>query len=284
MPKIELICPLCNKYGKIDLEETEVLKKNRRGIMTINIGESIICPHSFVAFIDKNFQVRDSFVCDFKIELPDIKQEDIRPSEKIKGRDEIKLDLILLNIKALEIVYILNGVLMKKRILLINDIEVIHEDLVKMIEFLFQDNFTYDFSILTRLKYKKNKSKYKNHEIIDTTKNLSKKKKERKSKAIKVESTIVEKFLSERDPSSGLFFFRNEIRKAFQMSKTIVEILQSYKEEQKISKKKLVDLLSERYEIKIQFEYLEFLLDIVENYHEYDLSDLSEYYFPNLGL
>ena len=284
MAKIELICPQCNKYGKIEVEDTDKLKKNRRGIMAINVEESTICTHSFVAYIDKNLNVRDCFVCDFKIELPEIQPQDITPREKIKDIDEIKLDLILLNIKALELVYILNGVLMKRRVLLINDVEVIHDHLVKMIEFLFQGNFTYNFSILTRLEYKNNKSQYKHHEIIDTTKNLSRKKKELKSKTIKIESSIVEKFLSEQDSYSGLLLFRNEINKAFRMSKTIINILQNYQKEQKLSKKKVVDLLSKRYNIKIQFEYLEFLLDIVENYHEYDLSDLSEYYFPNLGL
>ena len=68
------------------------------------------------------------------------------------------------------------------------------------------------------------------------------------------------------------------------MSKSIIEILQNYSGDGKISKKKLVDLLSEKHEAKIQFEYLEFLLKIVKNYFGFDLSRLSDYFFPSFGL
>ncbi|TFF88238.1 MAG: hypothetical protein EU550_01655 [Promethearchaeota archaeon] len=283
MVEVNVICPICNKSGRITVDEDSI-KKNRRGVTAINVTESLICSHSFVSYIDKNLNVRDSFVCDFKIELPEIKQEEVDLPDQSEDVAEIKPDLILLNIKANEIVDILNGVFMKKKILLLNENEILYNPIINMMKFVFQHNFDYDFSILNRQEYIKNKKKYKDFEIIDKERNLSKRKKELKSKTIKVEGAIVKKFLLEASSYSGLLLFRNEILKAFQMSKSIIEILKNYQKEEKISKKKLVDLLSEKYEISIQFEYLEFLLDIVKNYHGYNLSRVSDYYFPNLGL
>ncbi|TFG01090.1 MAG: hypothetical protein EU541_00430 [Promethearchaeota archaeon] len=284
MVKVQINCPLCNKYGKVELKKVDILKKSSSGLAAINIKENIICEHSFVAYIDKNLNIRDSFVCDFKIELPEIKQDYVKTSEANKKVDDIKVDLIVLNIKALEIVYILNGILMKKKILFIHDNDVIYNPLYNMIEFIFHDNFHYDFSILNQYEYRKDKKSYKKHEVIYMDNILKNKKKDMKKRRIKIESAIVKKFLFEEDPSYGLLLFRNEINKAFRMSNEIINILQNNNGNQKLSKKKLVDILSEKFEINIQSEYLEFLLEIVKNYHGYNLSGLSDYYFPNLGL
>jgi hypothetical protein len=113
---------------------------------------------------------------------------------------------------------------------------------------------------------------------------LTQKKKEIFSNKTKIEGAIVQKFLNESDSKSTMIIFRNEIYKSYIMSKTIIEILQNYPGDNKISKKKLVDLLIEKHETKIQFEYLEFLLNIVKNYFEFNLSRLSDYFFPSFGL
>ena len=72
MVEIKINCPACSKTGKLEVEEN-IIKKSLRGITAINVGEFLICPHSFIVYIDMNFTVRDCFFSDFKIELPEIR-------------------------------------------------------------------------------------------------------------------------------------------------------------------------------------------------------------------
>ena len=65
---------------------------------------------------------------------------------------------------------------------------------------------------------------------------------------------------------------------------SIKEIIDTYEGEEKLGKKKLIDQLLEVKGIKIAFSYLEFLLDIIKNYYNFDLSGLSDYYFPAFGI
>ena len=113
---------------------------------------------------------------------------------------------------------------------------------------------------------------------------LTQKKKEIYVNKTKIEGLIVQNFLTEPDSKSAILIFRKEIYKSFMMSKSIINLLQNYPGDGKISKKKLVDLHSEKHQTKIQFEYLEFLLNIVKNYFGFNLSRLSDYFFPSFGL
>ena len=71
MKKLEVRCPSCSNIGYIEISEEEV-EKAARGIFAVNISEGIACEHSFVAYIDKNLSVRDTFIADFQLELPEI--------------------------------------------------------------------------------------------------------------------------------------------------------------------------------------------------------------------
>ncbi|HEY0087334.1 MAG TPA: hypothetical protein VGB37_00730, partial [Candidatus Lokiarchaeia archaeon] len=72
--KVEIRCPACNKRGVIKVSDN-LVNKSARGITAINVAENLVCEHSFVAYIDKNMEVRDCFVCDFKLILPKIEIE-----------------------------------------------------------------------------------------------------------------------------------------------------------------------------------------------------------------
>jgi len=103
-------------------------------------------------------------------------------------------------------------------------------------------------------------------------------------KKIKIERTIVQKFYAEYSPKSSLIILKNEIQKVYELSKHIMHLMETHNGEEKIGKKKLIDNLREQKKIKISFSYLEFLLDILKNYFDYDLSVLSDYYFPAFGI
>ena len=74
MVKVEIRCPSCAKIGKIEIKES-ILNQSVRGITAVNISERLICEHSFIAYIDKNLDVRDCFIADFQIELPQLKSD-----------------------------------------------------------------------------------------------------------------------------------------------------------------------------------------------------------------
>jgi len=69
--KIRIRCPLCLSSGEITIEK-DLIEQNLSGITAINITENAICEHSFVAYLDNNLTIRDAFVCDFKIKIPEI--------------------------------------------------------------------------------------------------------------------------------------------------------------------------------------------------------------------
>ena len=94
MSKVEIRCPTCQGVGFIQVS-SEAMKNVSRGLLAVNIAEHTICTHSFIAYIDKNLNVRDYFVADFQIEIPDIAPPEEREDldQKIPGKDIIDIDL-----------------------------------------------------------------------------------------------------------------------------------------------------------------------------------------------
>lgn len=78
MPQVEIRCPTCKKSGFIEINE-ENMKDISGGLIAINIASNAICSHSIVAYIDKNFSIRDLFTLDFQIEIPVL-----LPKDKVK--------------------------------------------------------------------------------------------------------------------------------------------------------------------------------------------------------
>jgi len=109
MAKVEIRCPACSKRGNIQLEES-VINQSTRGVTAINIDKNQICPHSFVAYIDKNMDIRDCFLTDFQIELPIMETKKIEDKE-IPLTGAVDVELIKINIQALELASIIRGIL-----------------------------------------------------------------------------------------------------------------------------------------------------------------------------
>ncbi|TFG02536.1 MAG: hypothetical protein EU540_01380 [Promethearchaeota archaeon] len=68
---------------------------------------------------------------------------------------------------------------------------------------------------------------------------------------------------------------KNEIRKSHKLSKSIVD----YANEQKIEKldvKIIVDFLIEKFNIKLQKTYLNFIINILKYYFEVNVSETSD--------
>ena len=119
MVKVEFRCPTCNKVGKLDIDEN-LLKKTERGVLAVTIPHGNLCSHSFVAYVDRNLDIRDCFPADFLIEIPELNEEE---SEEIivPEINVPEIEIVKLNLPASVIAIIIRAVLLKKQVLYVSD-------------------------------------------------------------------------------------------------------------------------------------------------------------------
>ena len=277
--KVEIHCPSCNKKGWIEVEEN-LVKSSARGITAVNVAEQFICDHSFVAYIDKNFVVRDCFITDFKIELPQIAIKKVVENLELPREENVDLYLISINLSAIVLAYIIRSGFLKKKIVILNDLGLLQQHLDQLLNYSFQQTFETDVTILNSGEYKKNKKQYKDYLVVEKQRLINDKKKLMALSRIKIESSIIQKFLGEFDQTSGLIILKNEIWKAYKLSKDIVSILDKLTDDKKTGKQEILNQVQELNNTKISSEYFEFLLEIAENYFKVELSKLSAYYHP----
>lgn len=276
--KVQLRCPECEKNGYIEVSKQE-LKNVSRGLLAVNISEEIICKHSFVAYLDKNLNVRDCFIADFHIEIPEMVSTEAVEAEEISKADKIDLVLIKLNMPASLIAYLLKGILLGQKILILNDQNYLYDHIREFINYITQNSFNTNFKIIPREEYINNKKQYKNYIILERNEIVNDKEEVLSEKKLNVERTVVEKFLAETDERSSLIVLKNEIQKAYTLADKIIEFINNFKGKE-IQSKKIIDYLSKEENIDIKIPYLRFLLDIVEYYFKVDVpisSDISNF-------
>ncbi|MFO7797163.1 MAG: hypothetical protein ACQERB_07125 [Promethearchaeati archaeon] len=276
--KVELRCPACNSIGFIEVSEEE-LNNVSRGLLAVNVSEDIICQHTFVAYVDKNLNVRDCFIADFHIEIPDMASTQAIEGEDISKTDKIDLVLIKLNMPASLIAYVLKSILFGQKFVIVNDQNYLYEHIKLFIEYLTENSFKTNYEIVPREEYLNKKKEFKDHIVFEGNEVLNDKNKILTDKEISVERTIIEKFLSEADERSSLIILKNEIQKAYKLSEKIMEFVDNF-EGKEIQSKKILDYLSTEENIVIKIPYLRFLIDIVENYFNVKVpisSDISNF-------
>ncbi|MBD3194151.1 MAG: hypothetical protein GF317_03790 [Candidatus Lokiarchaeota archaeon] len=272
--KIEVRCPSCAKVGYIEVSE-EILKDVNRGLLAVNVAESIVCEHSFVAYVDKNLKIRDCFMADFHIEIPELVSAEPAEPKKEKKVDQIDLVLLKLNLPASLIAYILRGIFLKQSIIILSDQNYIYDHVINLFEYITEGSYEFDITLLPREDYISNKKKYKGSLIFEGNEIIQDKEKLIKSKDLKVERTIVERFLSEYDLRSSLIILRNEIKKSYTLAQSIVDYVNNF-EGKEVQSKKILDYLAEKHNIEIKIPYLKFLTNIVENYFDVEVPISSE--------
>lgn len=273
MKKIEIRCPGCKARGNIEISE-ESVKNTKKGLFAINIAEGIICEHSFIAYVDKNFNIRDSFMADFQIELPDsISQKDIG-EEKSSLLEQIDIDLIKLNLTSKFIEHIIKAIFHKKRMVIISEQAFLFDHITNFVDYITQNSFQKEMYIVTSEDYPNHNFgdhvAFQGGKIIRDEGNLF------NPKNLGVEKAIVRKFLNDYDPHSCLILIKNEIKKAYELAKTIVEYLNTIKKEEKVYSKKMINEIKKNNKVKIQLPYLDFLYEIVEIYFEVQIPKSSE--------
>ena len=271
MARVQIHCPSCKENGYIEVSE-DALKGVTRGLLAVNIPDGTICEHSFITYVDRNLNIRDYFIADFKIELPDIA---VSAEKKIPSKDVINLDLIKLNLPASLITHVLKSIFLKQKVVIIHEQDFLWEHITNFFDYITADSFDDTIEIMSREVYKKNKKMYKDCMVFEGNQIINNVEKLIDSKKIKVEKQLIQSFLAEPDLSYSYIILKNEIHKAHKLAKSVVD----YANEQQIenlSLKIIVDYISEMYNIKLHKTYLNFLIDIIISYFNVDVAGTAD--------
>lgn len=282
MAKVKLHCPTCQKIGFIEISE-DAIKNVARGLLAVNISEGIVCPHTFIAYVDKNFDIRDYFVADFQIELPQISSVEKVVKTTLPSKDIIDIDLIKLNLTAMALTYIIKSIFLKQKLTLISDFKFLYHHLFNFFEYITKEAFEYDISIISEEEYQSNKKQYKNSMVISGNKIINNYKKLINPKKLFIEKLIVSKFFMERELGYSYILLKNEFVKAYELTKSIVEFMKETKEKnENINILKITLKLEEVYGIKIHTMYLRFLIEIVKHYYGLPVPSFTDGFFDFL--
>jgi hypothetical protein len=293
MSKIQIRCPICGKWGFIEIPEV-IIKNVSRGVIAVNIANKRICEHSFIAYIDKNLEVRDYFTTDYQVEIPEITPKTKLEKEKIPEKEFLDGDLIKINLPAIMIAYVLKAIITKQKILILSDQKFLYKHILNFFNYITENYFETNIDVGSEEEYKANKKKYKNYMIFENNQIVQNQQKIIDPKKLKVEKQIVNNFLTEQT-SMGLIFIKNEIFKAYKLAQFIADYInnqiQIKKENREkieenvlvvnflddlVNKEKVFSLkisteLEKKFGIKIQKQFLNFLLEIVQSYFNVDV-------------
>lgn len=273
MAKVDVRCPVCRKWNNIEIAD-DATKNISKGVLAINIAPGMICEHSFIAYLDKNLIVRDSFIADFKIEAPDASETEEIEEPAVPETKSINFDLIKLNIPELLMAFVFKAAFLGKKIMIISDQEFLYNHIVNFFKYSMENLFNIHLTIITSEDYERNKDKYgdylifKNREVINDKENLINPKK------LEFEKGITQKFLTEYDLITALIILRNEIKKVHEFSKTIAEFITNSKKIS-LTSKLIIDHITEKHDEKIKMPYLRFLINIVKHYFKVEIPKIS---------
>jgi len=289
---VQIICPSCKKTGYIEISD-DLIKSTSRGLLAVNVTSNYVCQHSFIAYIDKNFAVRDYFIADFQIEIPDFPEEKKIKDISLPDKAILNLDLIKLNMTLTLLSNILRAIFYKNKIVLISHQPFLNTHIKNFFNYIIKNTFDFELFIISEEEYKKEKKSFKDCLVLEGNKVIKDPYKIIEEKKAKVERQIVNQFLNEFDLGYSYITLINEINKAYTYSKAIVDFANTQsQEEEKESESSIIasildevvsqdkyintvitDYLYNEFKIKIDKVYLSFLFDIVINYFDVNLKN-----------
>lgn len=273
MAKVDIRCPVCGKWNNIEIAD-DATKNIAKGVLAINISPGMICEHSFIAYLDKNLIVRDSFIADFKIEAPKALENEEIAEPVIPETESINFDLIKLNIPELLMAFVFKATFLGKKIVLISDQEFLYNHIVNFFKYSMENLFNLDITIITSEDYEKNKNEHDNYLIFKNRDIIKDKDKLINPKKLEFEKGIAQKFLAEYDLVAASIILRNEIKKVYDFSKTIAEFITNSKKKP-LTSKLIINHVTKKHDEKIKMSYLRFLINIVKHYFKVEIPEIS---------
>jgi len=271
MSKVEIFCPRCSKKGYIEIDKA-VVAKSQRGIVALTLNKDTICEHSFLVYIDKNLAIRDSFLTDFTIQIPEMDIVKKNGISKVTSEDEQNIGLIKLNLSPKTLIFIFRALFLKKKVLIISDDEFLNSQFQKFFEIIFKGSFKTDIMFLLNKTYKKGNFK-KDFVILHGAEIIKDKYKilDLKKNKMTIEKQIVQKFFEETESKSTIIILRNEIQKAQVLTQTILDFLEENPSKKKINITNIIEYLEKIHNVKVSKPYVYFLIEIAKKYFEVDI-------------
>jgi len=296
-------------HDTISISKIDIKKKDKKGVVTFVNSDMLEHTDDYIYYfyllaglIEKklsdytgkevifeilNFETFDQkeisnikIAFDFQILLPEIQFEGI-PESKISDSKVINVDLIKKYLESNLLINIIRSTFFKKKILLLISDNLIYNDLINFFDFIFQDSFEKNISIELKPNFDEKKNNYTDFIVLEKKEIISDKDKILKEKETKVERKIVQKFFEEIEPKHSLIKLKIEIQKAFklatELSKRISE-LSTLERDINFDAKKIIEDLTNIYNVKISLSYLKFLVDIIENYFEVKIPVLWKFF------
>ncbi len=272
---VEIRCPICSKRGTFTISE-DSLKNVERGLLAVNIAEGIVCEHSFIAYVDKNLQVRDYFMADFQLEMPAIEEVKEDAKKRIPPKEQLDIDLIKLNITPSFLVYAIRMIFHKKSPIFILKEAFLKNHLLTFFAFITENSFDFDSTFLDEEEYQKQKRELKKRIIFKGKDVINDPEKVADLKKMNVEQSMIQMFYAEPDESTSLILLKNEIQKIHEMTKMLIDFIDQEEDKEILNTKKMIERLTSEYHQKISIKFFDFLLDVIEYYFEKEIPNTSK--------
>lgn len=272
--KIEVRCPACSKRGMLEVSEEDV-KKAAKGLFAVNI-DKIFCSHSFVAYVDKNFSIRDCYITDFQIGLPEAIPDKKVETVPIKIED-INLTLVKINLLPTLLVNTIRAIVTGKKLVILSSKPFINKHIENFLKYITANSFKNEIAIISVDEYKKEKKQYKEHIVLQANQIIKDETNIINPKKMGIERSIAKKFFDTYNLETSILLLKNDFLNLHEYSRDLIDLLDNYKGSKKLGRKELIKRLNTRLNIKLTSNYLELLLNILTNYFDHDLSAISDY-------
>lgn len=272
LKKVQVRCPKCDNPGNIMVSKN-VIQSSPRGVTTINIPKDQICKHNFVAYVDKNFAVRDYFVADLSLTdvVADLSQEEKRkiiPQQKKVQVTDSDYSLVRSTLGRKNLGYLLHGIFLNKPMHLIHENSNIKEKTLAVLEEITLKTFDITVSTASLQEYMTNKRNYSGMIVIDVTSEMILEDSEGlfSPKKLSTESEIVNKTFKQTNPTTSLIVLKNEIQKLFSLANIVKQILQEkpLTGPERWAKKDIITELRGRNNIKLNPKQLSYVFEIIQ--------------------
>jgi hypothetical protein len=268
MAKIDVRCPVCSKWQNIEISD-DATNNITKGLLAINIEAGMICQHNFIAYVDKNFSVRDCLIADFEIEVSSSPETENGIPNEIES---MNYDLIRLNIPEALMASVFRAIFLGQNVIIILDDQFIANQIVQFFKYAMKNLLQSDIITISKQEFTNNNEKYQNHIVFDKTSLIQDRYNLIDPTKLLIEKSMARKFLEEYDLVTGSIILRNEIQKAFKFSRTLADFIKD-SDKKGLTPKILINHIKEIYNEKIQMNYLTFLIDILKYYFKVKLPE-----------
>jgi hypothetical protein len=238
--KIEFRCPACSKRGTLEISEDDV-KKTAKGLFAVNI-DKIFCSHSFIAYVDKNLSIRDCYIADFQIELPEA-----LPDKKIEAVpieiEDINMTIVKINLLPTLLANTIRAIVTGKKIVILSSETFINKHIENFLKYITANSFKNEIAIISVEDYKKEKKLYKEYIVLQANQIIKDEVNIINPKKMGIERAIVQNFFDTDNLKTSILLLKNELLNLHEYSRDLIDLFDSYKEPNKLEKKELIKQL-----------------------------------------